>query len=337
MGNYYIKRLGRQELGLTADNRIARGRYFYISKEYLEFFPALSKTIKNDNVLLPIIPPFSDNKIYCTYVFHNDKFNTHEGTRDEYRIYLNIDIDPNRNYFELDDIVVFERIETDSVIPLYILDRFPVGHASYRELGDILNEFSGTRARAHTLFEGELPFLPQRNIIPEEVGVIVPQKVRELVVIQQNEILEAEEDETDIENTRGASLFRSESFRDFVLLAYGHKCAITRVGIAYKNLNNLEAAHIQPRAHLGNYLPCNGIALSRDMHWAFDKGLITVSDDYKIIVHEEIKNTILNEYSGREIIIPIDTYFRPEKKYLKHHRENVFGLFLYSGGIRTLK
>jgi len=67
-----------------------------------------------------------------------------------------------------------------------------------------------------------------------------------------------------------ASLFNSVSFHDFVLMGYKHQCAVTRRVIRYRHYMNLEAAHIWPRSHDGLYLPCNGIALCRDMHWAFD-------------------------------------------------------------------
>ncbi len=138
-----------------------------------------------------------------------------------------------------------------------------------------------------------------------------------------------------IEDIRGASLFNSISFRDFVLHAYGYKCAITGKSIAYKTLNNLEAAHIQPKAQAGTFLPCNGMALCRDMHWAFDKGFITISDDYKVIVHKEMRGSILSEIDGIQITVPQEPYFQPEKKFLKHHRENIFGLFVHSGAIRS--
>ena len=90
MRNFYIKKLGSQELGSPKpDGSVSRGRYIYVTKAYENFFPHLSTTITNDNVLVPVIPPFSEEKIYTTLVYHNDKFNVEDGTRDEYRLYLN--------------------------------------------------------------------------------------------------------------------------------------------------------------------------------------------------------------------------------------------------------
>jgi hypothetical protein len=334
MSTYYLKKLGTQELGVSPDGTIARGRYIYITKAYDNFFPDLSKIVKNDNVLLPIVPPFSDKKIYTTLVYHNDKFSTTGGTRDEFRLYLNKDIDPDRSYFKPEDIVVFQREEGEQrQIPDYILQRFSPEDPIYPKLAELVSSSSIRGGHALIFDENEIDFIPKRNVDLSAVEVIIPSEVMSEVVIQQTEVLEGEEN--GIEETRGASLFGSESFRDFVMMAYEYKCAITRKSISYKKLNNLETAHIQPKAQSGTYLPCNGIALSRDMHWAFDKGFFTISDDFKIIVHDEVKSTILGEYDNKPLFIPHEQYFQPEKKYLKHHREKIFGLFLYSGSIRS--
>ena len=333
MRSFYIKKLGSQELGSPkADGSVSRGRYIYVTKAYENFFPHLSTTVTNDNVLVPVIPPFSEEKIYTTLVYHNDKFNVEGGTRDEFRLYLNRNLDPDRGYFHVDDIVVFERIETGTPVPLYFLYRFNAADSFYNDLAARI-EASPIKG-GHALAGDELGFIPQRQINIDEAVVVIPAEVMKVAVTQQEEVLASEEQ--NVEDTRGASLFNSDSFRDFVMLAYGYKCAITGKVIGYKNLLNLEAAHIQPKAQAGTFLPCNGIALCRDMHWAFDKGFITISDELKIIVHKEMQNSILMEYSDQKIFTPADPYFQPEKKFLKHHRENIFGLFLYSGSIRSV-
>lgn len=334
MRSFYIKKLGSQELGSPkADGSVSRGRYIYVTKAYENFFPHLSTTVTNDNVLVPVIPPFSDEKVYTTFVYHNDKFNVEGGTRDEFRLYLNRSLDPERRYFQVDDIIVFERIETGTPVPLYFLYRYNSTNDEYTDLSARI-EASPIKG-GHALAGDELNYIPQRQINIDGATVVIPEEVMKVAVTQQEEVLASEEQ--NIEETRGASLFNSDSFRDFVLLAYGYKCAITGKVIGYKNLLNLEAAHIQPKAQAGTFLPCNGIALCRDMHWAFDKGFITLSDDFKIIVHKEMQNSILMEYADKKIFTPVDPYFQPEKKFLKHHRENIFGLFLYSGSIRSFQ
>ena len=130
----------------------------------------------------------------------------------------------------------------------------------------------------------------------------------------------------------GYSIFNSSLFHDLVMHAYNYKCAITGKVIRYKegkiDLYNLEAAHIKPQAHQGTFLPCNGIALSRDMHFAFDKGFFTIDDDYTVIVSEKLKNSwFYNEYNGKKMYVPSEPFYRPQSVFLQHHREHVFETF----------
>ena len=45
----------------------------------------------------------------------------------------------------------------------------------------------------------------------------------------------------------------------------------------------MEAAHIRPVAQNGPDTVRNGLALSRTVHWMFDRGLISVDDDYRLL------------------------------------------------------
>ena len=326
-----------------ADGSISRGRYIYISKDYAdEFFPHLSQTVTNDSALLPIIPPFSDKKVYSKYVYHNDKFNVPGGSRNELRVYLNRDIDAERRYFNPDDIVVFEKyfeqtdLSGEFIMPVYFLHRFEPDDANYEILDELIAE-SPVRGN-HALAEN-LPFVSNAVIAEERIEnseVVISDDAKAEIIKSQTEILSLDEEGSELETIRGAHLFNSANFRDFVLLGYGNKCAITKRVIDWKEFNNLEAAHIKPKAQAGTFLPCNGIALSRDMHWAFDKGFLTISDDLKVIIHDEVKHTFLADYDGESLTIPADPYFRPAQKFLQHHRENIFGLFKYSGVIRRM-
>lgn len=334
MRQFYIKKLGFQELGSPKyDGKVARGRYIYISKEFIEFFPHLSKTVTNDAVVIPIIPYFSNVKVYSWYVFHNDKHNQPNGTRNEYRLYLNKSIDLDRKLYKPNDIVVFERVmlEEDELMPIYFMYRFEPSNENYEFL-DKLIESSKSKGN-HALFEGDLTFIQSSIQNLDQAEVVIAEDAKAEIEKQQAEILTSEYDDN-LEEIRGAHLFNAINFRDFVLLAYGSKCAITQKAIIWRNLNNLEAAHIQPKAQSGTFLPCNGIALCRDMHWAFDKGFITITDDFHVQVHNDVKNTLLSEYDSKKIIVPIDPFFQPAKKFLKYHREKIFGLFKHSRAIR---
>lgn len=115
---------------------------------------------------------------------------------------------------------------------------------------------------------------------------------------------------------------------DFVMTGYKQKCAITGNVIQYKSFMNLEAAHIWPRSHKGLYLPSNGIALCRDMHWAFDKGMFTIGDDFKVIVHPDVESDYLQQYNNKSLYIPENAFFRPDINNLHYHQTHIYVMLM---------
>lgn len=117
------------------------------------------------------------------------------------------------------------------------------------------------------------------------------------------------------------------------MTGYKNRCAITGNVIRYGSFMNLEAAHIWPRSHKGLYLPSNGIALCRDMHWAFDKGMFTVDDNLKVIVHPEVESDYLKQYNNKTLYIPENAFFRPDINNLRYHQTHIYGLFKTAGSL----
>ena len=110
MAEFFIKRLGRQEMGSPTPKVgggfvFHRGRYMLISKDFYSFFPHLSTTILNDSTAIPILTDHSDEIIYAQYVYHNSKHVDSayvEGLpRDETRIYLNSKLDNDKSLFRV--------------------------------------------------------------------------------------------------------------------------------------------------------------------------------------------------------------------------------------------
>ncbi|MEW6110196.1 MAG: HNH endonuclease [Nitrospirota bacterium] len=76
--------------------------------------------------------------------------------------------------------------------------------------------------------------------------------------------------------------------------------------------------------------PQNGICMCALHDKAFDRGLITISDNYRLLVSTTIKN-LSDEvaiqrgflpYQGIEVRLP--DKFLPEKKFIEYHREKIF-------------
>ncbi|MEZ5819706.1 MAG: HNH endonuclease [Bradyrhizobium sp.] len=121
--------------------------------------------------------------------------------------------------------------------------------------------------------------------------------------------------------------FRERSFMYNVRAAYLNRCAMT--GLRLINGGGrpeVQAAHIQPVAAKGPDSVRNGLALSGTVHWMFDRGLISLGDDYKILIAKshvpEDAASLLNK-SGA-IYLPKDETLYPNAQFLKFHRDNVF-------------
>jgi putative restriction endonuclease len=121
--------------------------------------------------------------------------------------------------------------------------------------------------------------------------------------------------------------FRERSFMHNVRAAYSNRCAMT--GLRLINGGGrpeVQAAHIQPVASNGPDSVRNGLALSGTVHWMFDRGLISIGDDYKILVAKnhvpEDALRLLNRNGS--INLPKDQTLYPNAHYLKFHRDVVF-------------
>ncbi len=116
-------------------------------------------------------------------------------------------------------------------------------------------------------------------------------------------------------------------FRKTILASYNYSCCIT--GISIQEL--LIASHIIPWSvnKESRMNPSNGLCLNSLHDKAFDKGLITVTPDYRIKLSEVILHNRNTETSGfflpyENKPIRLPQKFYPEKEFLKWHNKNVF-------------
>lgn len=121
---------------------------------------------------------------------------------------------------------------------------------------------------------------------------------------------------------------RDRAFRQVVLRAYEQRCAIS--GLKFLNGGGraeVDAAHIRPVKENGPDIVQNGIALSGTAHWMFDRGLISLSDDFEILISRQVNDlegvqAFVNK--SRQAIVPESSAERPHPRFLNWHRENCF-------------
>jgi putative restriction endonuclease len=119
---------------------------------------------------------------------------------------------------------------------------------------------------------------------------------------------------------------RDQGFRRAVVTTYDHRCALCGVRIISSEGHTVvDAAHIVPWRVNRNDDIRNGMALCKLCHWAFDEGMMGVSEDYNVITSRQIAADhnvpgFLLTLSGRGIIPPADGELWPAQDYLEWHR-----------------
>jgi len=334
----YIHKCYENELGYRSGIPKKAGRFIFITKETAIFFPHLSKLELNDNVLVNIVD-VNNNIIASNYVYHNSKTATTnpKERRDEYRLYITKEIDTDRILFKPNDIIAFTKYKIDDEM-FYKLNLFSFRERSteYEQLNLLLQDAKkGVRPVNHLLIK-----LDNVGFLKETIDVsgnekIFPTETIDNITKNQEQFFEnldeiAKEDKPVPSDETG--LIKSNNFRDLILFAYMGKCAITGKSITYSSLSNLEAAHIMPQSHNGPDAIPNGLALSRDLHWAFDKGFFTIiqesSEIYIVNVHEYVKeNEVMKEIDGKKVFTPNDPRFRLHINAIDYHKQHIFGTF----------
>lgn len=124
---------------------------------------------------------------------------------------------------------------------------------------------------------------------------------------------------------------RTARFRVGVVTQYQFTCALTGYGLHTQLGHTLvEAAHIHAFSKSRNNDLVNGLALTRDAHWMFDRGLWTISPDFKVLVAEEIFTewgedvAWLHRRNHKQVKFRDGVVLRPAERHLAWHREHIF-------------
>ena len=122
---------------------------------------------------------------------------------------------------------------------------------------------------------------------------------------------------------------RDRAFRRSVVAAYRATCAVTGLRIVNGGGKaEVQAAHIRVVAHGGPDIIQNGIALSATCHWLFDRYLISLRNDYSLLVaHNRVPAAFMNLFSSQleRVHLPDDEGQWPQPTYLDWHRDRFLG------------
>jgi putative restriction endonuclease len=123
---------------------------------------------------------------------------------------------------------------------------------------------------------------------------------------------------------------RDPEFRDRILTAYAHACAVCGFDVRLGGqMLGLEAAHIQWHQAGGPDEERNGLALCALHHKAFDLGAFTIRRDYVLLVSEQTHGRRgfeewLLRFHDRPIRKPECDLYLPAEGFLNWHEKEVF-------------
>ena len=122
---------------------------------------------------------------------------------------------------------------------------------------------------------------------------------------------------------------RSAGFRRAIMHIYEYTCAVCELDIRTASGASItDAAHIIPFSVSYNDDIRNGMSLCKSHHWAFDTGLISLDDDYQVIVSPSMSEqgptaSMLTQLRNRRIWLPRDGEHYPAQDALTWHREKL--------------
>jgi putative restriction endonuclease len=148
------------------------------------------------------------------------------------------------------------------------------------------------------------------------IQTIVQQILNEPSALYKTKAISFDEEEVFVRN----GIFKREVPR-----VYNYTCCISGLRIiADKEVQMIDACHIVPWAASKDDTIGNGFALCPNLHRAFDRGLIAIDDDYKVLVkpfHEKPNSYSIKQFEGKQLLLPEQRDYYPLLDNLRKHRE----------------
>ncbi len=115
---------------------------------------------------------------------------------------------------------------------------------------------------------------------------------------------------------------REQKFTVHLLHLYNYTCCIS--GLRVEDATMVDACHIKPHHLCGINSLDNGLALCPNLHRAFDAGLISLSDDYHVLVKKDLRESEsaygLKALAGRRILLPKEERFWRGREWVRGQR-----------------
>lgn len=161
----------------------------------------------------------------------------------------------------------------------------------------------------------------------------VTQNVVESIKLLENTILEEDQEKytKSIElQEEEETVKRGTLFKRLVPRIYNYQCCISGFRVTSKfNIQLIDACHIKEFSKTQDDTIRNGITLCPNLHRAFDRGLITIDNNYQVVVSNQFIEPQqtpygIKQFHGIKINLPKEVKYYPALANLRWHQENKF-------------
>lgn len=183
------------------------------------------------------------------------------------------------------------------------------------------------------LLDTYFPLTRQRYLQLEENVSRLENEIAEEIVNDPPEIYQAKMEalsgtstENEIEEER---FVRNSIFKREVPKIYDQRCCISGMRIQTGlNIQMIDACHIVPFSISRDDTLSNGISLCPNLHRAFDRGILTITERFVVrispLVKEDVSVFTLKQFDGKQILLPNETRHFPSTENLAWHRKERF-------------
>lgn len=122
---------------------------------------------------------------------------------------------------------------------------------------------------------------------------------------------------------------RGGLFKRTIPKIYNNSCCISGMQIeSTANIQMIDACHIIPFSISNDDTIPNGLSLSPNLHRAFDRGLITINNNFIVRVSPIVKDNSsvysISQFEGTKIQLPNDEKWYPSLESLRWHNKETF-------------
>ncbi len=130
------------------------------------------------------------------------------------------------------------------------------------------------------------------------------------------------------QNDEEEIFLRGSMFKREIPKIYNYSCCISgmRIDVA-SNISMVDACHIIPFSESHDDTITNGIALCPNLHRAFDRRLIGIDNEYRVVVSKAFKEIEsdygIGRFEGKPIQLPREKKYWPDQQKLDRHNQNL--------------